>query len=331
MDLITSNGKLPMEMSLKEIHLEKQIQTWWRREVYRLANFEEFKFRTAAEKLETEKPLEKLLYQYNHREITLQEYHWKKQGVINHMYAVERHRLKAQMLRNLEEAINLLLLEMDDAAEYKKKPRKTRHWIKKRETPYRWDVIKHKYTKYTPPQHKRADAKRKLLKKYETLMNRNGIVFQWDRRKLMQVAADRGYYSELATAYAIEECLEMPKQAVKRLLTEGKFSWGQVLVLGALFEMTPKEFCDTFLRGYFIEQPGGEWRASFDNIDKNGLLAATPLTKARKKEELEEETETETEEAEPSEAEIKDVDAELEAEMETEQEAEHEDGTEAEE
>lgn len=276
-DMITSNGKQPREMTLKELKYERFVQRWFARQVNRIANLEEFKYETGVKKMEEEDPLGKLKERYKSGELTETQYKKKINGVNHTIRANERRAYKIMMLRNLEEALRFFVLEIEDAMKYHKTRPKTYKWITKK-TPYRWDLVKHKYRHYITKEQIAVDKNKKLLKKYETLINRSGVVLQWDRRKLMLVAADRGYFSEQAVAYAIEECLEMPKYAIQKLLKEGKFTWGQVLVIGALFEMTPKEFCDTFMLGYFVEH-GGKWQASFDNIDKNGLLAQTPIIK----------------------------------------------------
>ena len=62
-------------------------------------------------------------------------------------------------------------------------------------------------------------------------------------------------------------------------MDKGRFTWGQVLVLGAWLQMTPKEFCDIFLSGYFTEYYG-RYIASYDNLDREVLLKrATALSK----------------------------------------------------
>ena len=61
----------------------------------------------------------------------------------------------------------------------------------------------------------------------------------------------------------------------KKLLRTGCFTWGQALVVGALFEMTPKEFADCFMSGYFKEVREGEFRAVVD--DPSALIQTTNI------------------------------------------------------
>ena len=90
-------------------------------------------------------------------------------------------------------------------------------------------------------------------------------VAQWDKEKLMMVASDRGYRTRSAVAYAIAQELEITMGSAKWLLNNGAFTWGQAIVIGALFEMTPKEFADSFLAGYFKEVRDGDYRAVIED------------------------------------------------------------------
>lgn len=99
----------------------------------------------------------------------------------------------------------------------------------------------------------------------------DGINLSWDREKFMLVARDRGYQTEEAVIYAVGQELNLERHIVVLMLKTGRCSWGQVLCLGAMLEMTPKEFCDIFMSGYFVER-FGEYVASYENIDKSELL-----------------------------------------------------------
>lgn len=93
----------------------------------------------------------------------------------------------------------------------------------------------------------------------------------WDRDRFNLVAADRGFQTEEMVLSAMMEELRLDRTKAKLLIDSGRFSWGQVLCLGAMLQMTPKEFCDVFLSGYFVEQYG-EYRADYSNLDRNQLL-----------------------------------------------------------
>ena len=100
---------------------------------------------------------------------------------------------------------------------------------------------------------------------------KDGINLQWDRGKFILVARDRGYQTDEAIAGAVSKQLGISFRKAQLMIDSGRFTWGQIMLTGALFEMTPKEFCDIFMAGYFIEE-FGEYRASDINIDRNALV-----------------------------------------------------------
>ena len=280
MTMITSNGKQPENMSLMELKTEKKVQKWFANYMMQIAERELYKYNRDLAKFQEENRAKQVEQDFKEGKITKQQRDNRLNGIRSSEVAINLKLDKHKFLKALEEATRLFVLDIEDCMEYHKPRPKKYKWIKPRNDPHR--NAHYRYRHYLTKKDIEVATKKRTLIHYETLINRSGVVFQWDRKKLMQVAIDRGYFSDMAVVYAIEQELGYPKQAIKKLLAEGKFTWGQVLILGALFEMTPKEFCDTFLCGYFVEQ-GGEWRASYENIDKNGLLEKTPMMKIRKK------------------------------------------------
>lgn len=98
-----------------------------------------------------------------------------------------------------------------------------------------------------------------------------GLYVSWDKEKFDSVARDRGYQTDEMVLSTVAEELRLSRTNAKLAIQNGRFTWGQVLCLGALMQMTPKEFCDIFLSGYFVERYG-EYRAEYDNLDKAQLL-----------------------------------------------------------
>lgn len=101
---------------------------------------------------------------------------------------------------------------------------------------------------------------------------RDGLPIMWDRDKFMLVARDRGYQTEEVVVQDVSRELNIDRGKTKWMLQHGRFTWGQVLCLGAMMQMTPKEFCDTFMAGYFKDHGDDEFRADYENIRKEVLL-----------------------------------------------------------
>lgn len=119
-----------------------------------------------------------------------------------------------------------------------------------------------------------AERKKRLVANNDERIRlgaREGINLQWDKDKFLLVAKDRGYQTEEAINAAVQKQLKISYNKARLMINSGRFTWGQVLLVGALLEMTPKEFCDIFMSGYFVEC-AGSYMASDKNIDYKGLM-----------------------------------------------------------
>lgn len=106
---------------------------------------------------------------------------------------------------------------------------------------------------------------------WQKSLGRDNTLVSWDREKFMLIAADRGYQTDEAIIRDVGNELKLDRARAKSIIDKGRFTWGQVLCLGAMLQMTPKEFCDTFLVGYFTDH-NGEYRADYENVSRNELL-----------------------------------------------------------
>ena len=127
--------------------------------------------------------------------------------------------------------------------------------------------------------HRRMMAEDVRTLRLSRAVERDSMYVSWDKERFLLIASDRGYQTENALIADIAKELALDRSAVRLLMEKGRFTWGQVIVLGAMFEMTPREFCDTFLAGYFVNR-NGIYRASCENMDEVELLksAIRPVT-----------------------------------------------------
>lgn len=99
-------------------------------------------------------------------------------------------------------------------------------------------------------------------KNYYPRINRiEPIETVWNYDAFLTIAEDRGYKVKEALFNDISKELNIPYTHVEKLMRNGRFTWGQVLLLGMMLEMTPREFAETFMRGYFEEISEGQFRA----------------------------------------------------------------------
>lgn len=83
----------------------------------------------------------------------------------------------------------------------------------------------------------------------------------WNKEAFYAIAEDRGYKVRDALLNDLSKELDIPLKSAEKLIQQGRFTWGQVLIIGAMLEMTPREFSETFMRGYFEEVSEGQYRA----------------------------------------------------------------------
>lgn len=126
----------------------------------------------------------------------------------------------------------------------------------------------------------------KTLRKRWTILQQAGRINKgvpplqnWNIETLKKIAYDRGFFTERSFIYHISQELQLSYTATRTLLKTGAFTFGQALIVGAYLEMTPKEFCDTFLYNYFRDPGFGSFYATVDN--KNNLLYAPVKTPKR--------------------------------------------------
>lgn len=86
----------------------------------------------------------------------------------------------------------------------------------------------------------------------------------FDLNKLMQVVAHRGYLTEKAIADAMSPIFGLTSAEIIRKLKKGRLTKEECEVLGSYFEMTMKEYYDTFMCGLFVEDQEGHYVCHVD-------------------------------------------------------------------
>ena len=275
------------DMELEELYAERSSRTWHRSRmkdaVHRLEKRKWW--------LEENMPIysdEEIKRQYEDGEISQNQYRTafgrRKMAINNRMKTDDRllygERVayhEEAVIAYIDELIAEKLAKMDVPYDTNKNNRK--HNPRKRTSKYNrskldpkrtWQTRQEELRKRFPElQSARARWKKGQQADKPTLnvMKRMQPIITWDMNTLMQVARDRGYFTELAVTASVSEALNISIGGADQLLQSGKMSWGQCMVIGSLFEMTPKEFCDVFMSGYFVEVADGVFRAKVDDID----------------------------------------------------------------
>lgn len=268
--MLTYSGKSPKDMTraelMREIHCQKFLLSKLR------------KFRDATEYHVEKNRIEEgyidglqaeAKRKFEEGECTQQQYAAKMMLINNVVRHADRRENKLEFVERY--CINLDALIKDCKWELDRRPVRPKKYKKHayyRKNPY-YNRVKRKRK---ISQRKRNSSNANQNKKYyDKVTARDGMGVSWDSEKFMLIARDRGYVTRQAVVYAISNELNLERRKAELVLETGKFTWGQVLCLGALLEMTPKEFCDTFLAGYFVEV-AGNYIAQYDNLNKAALL-----------------------------------------------------------
>lgn len=236
MEMLTLAGKPIEEMNLYELKTEKQVQLKLARSIYKTRNI--------------------AIYFNEKRKAEIAE---EEHAHGNKLKAVKDNEDYIEFLTMYEYHIRCTVDKIKEmipiAPKGRSRQRKRRSYIIKRDQ--RGSQI--------------HDNKLKISR-WETKLAKDGLVNLWDREKFMLVAKDRGYYTDHAITSLISRTCKLSIRQVDVLLESGRWSLGQALIIGAEFQMTPKEFAEVFMHGYFKEVSDGHFEASKDNLTEGATL-----------------------------------------------------------
>lgn len=284
------------EMSLEELYREQMVHKWHRTQMrYHIERLKKKKWW-----LENNKPIltvEEIKQKYENGEMTEGQYKVafaaRKRAIISRMRLADYMNFAFLIAEN-EDAVATYLEELTEQAKLEEKTLESRKKPRRRGYDPRKPISPHNrlpwQERVKPRKMPRLNSKRRRWHQYKAQDYREmryamsiTPVSTWDADKLKKVAEDRGYFTEAATIVVLSETLDLTAVSARMLLNNGKFTWSQCLAIGAVFEMTPKEFCDVFLNGYFNEVTDGVYKAHIDDIP--AFVANAKLKRAGRKEE----------------------------------------------
>lgn len=275
------------DMELLELYAERSARNWHRSRIKRCIEL----LKTRKWWLENNMPIyspEEIKRQYEDGEISKTQYQTafaRRKRAINQRMKNDDRMIFAERIVYHESSIIAFLDELIAeklAKEDKGKPKKkTAGYDPRRKSGYdnvpppqidpqrRWATRDKDPKPFPKLQH--AKMRWKKGKKDDntvtTIMKRMQPIITWDADKLMEIAKDRGYFTDYAVMAAVAEALNITLSGADKLLQSGKMSWGQCMVIGAIFEMTPKEYCDVFMSGYFKEVADGVFKAHVEDTE----------------------------------------------------------------
>lgn len=81
----------------------------------------------------------------------------------------------------------------------------------------------------------------------------------YSKETLLKVAKDRGYMTKRSVANALSMLLFTSVGIADRKITKGNFTKEECEAIGSFFEMTMKEYYDTFMNGLFVINREGHY------------------------------------------------------------------------
>lgn len=271
------------EMSLNELYSEKLCHMWHKHALHSA------KYKLARKKwwLEENRPIptmEELNKALEDGEMTMGEYRaarMRRAKSIKYTmrvndrleYAEKAEFAEAAKTAYLDELIAIEQIEQErrkkagHPLQYDPRKRRTRNNHR-----YKWKGWKgYKRLPRLSNARKRWRVYKSYDKPYSIDYQQTIAVTTWDEAKFRAVTKDRGFFDDATTAAIISETLDCSLIMANKIIRTGRLTFNQCLVLGSLFEMTPKEFCDVFLNGYFREiGESGVYRAYVE--DPQALL-----------------------------------------------------------
>lgn len=270
------------DMTVDELKIERMVHTWaakrWETAIFTLNR--RARYEDENETLD----LDEIKKQYEDGQIASGDY----SRLVRRYYCQERKAkatammlMYAKEMMNHEKSISAMLVEQIDILRNKNPERRRGRksvdmtkvasrnnpkpsWREKHPVMKRLKPLKGHRNYWTEVQERDKSA--------ETAIQRMAPIVTWDYDKLKAAARVAGFYTDELIRVNIARELELSIAATERMLKSGRMSWGQAMLIGALFEMTPALFCDVFLNGYFKEIADGRFVAQVDNKEALRVL-----------------------------------------------------------
>lgn len=256
------------QMTIEELKQERQVHAWQAQKSERGAQALQKRLYWL-EQNEPIKSRDEIRQDYEEGRLSEAQYKTafaRRATAINYRKRAERQAEYSLRVAKEERAllfqIDERMLQLEVNAPRPKRGRPPKRDPRKRET-----VKKKTYKR--PPNLMTLQKRWYLIQQSNRSNTKSAPIPYWNTDTLKKLAYDRGYFTTEGFIADVAQELQLSYTATKKLLTTGGFTFGQALTLGAFLEMTPREFCDTFLYNYFRDS-FGNYVATVD--DKQTLL-----------------------------------------------------------
>lgn len=264
MDTLTYSGKTIKKMNYNELKRERELQLWFAARMVRLATICGYALYRKKEECAELYNLEESEEQYKRGEIDKKEYYRRRKNYRTRQTYIHKTEEQIAFCQKLEIHARAMVSTIDEELASKPKPLNR----VKPYTPYKImpERMRKRNRKRNAKRGQKVKEEREALIRWQKKIETKGLGSLWDREKFKLICSDRGYVTTEAVNVLVADALNIHIRQAPGLLKSGAFTWGQVLTLGSALYMNPKEFCDTFLAGYFVELTDGVFEASAENL-----------------------------------------------------------------
>lgn len=269
-DILTFFGKDITDMTYPELRRERELHIWFSVRMMKLADAVEYDVSQREHIKEDFKPLIQALDEaYDRGELTQGEYFNQKGVYTKKLLALERTEHKAQFARMAQFQHRAYMNLLDERLATLPKPRRKKR--KPRASIYR----KNNFKRYTSDQRKWEKYRdmRKSFLKWQQHQERQSLGELWNKEAFISICASRGYVSELMIQQLISMQTDSTMTQSRYMLDNGCFTWLQIMLIGAALQLTPTEFAECFMSGYFKEIGNGLYQATYDKIPAEAIVS----------------------------------------------------------
>lgn len=263
-------GKGLKEMTYHELMQEHAVMYWWtqflKQQIFRYERITS-SYSQWVEK-ENAEWLEKITKMYEDGEITQYGFMLRKGRIGN----------KNRKLSNRFARLNYLKMIYYESMAYKKlvKERKALKAKPKKRNKPRQGIYKVNNFK---PRKSTQRRNRLNIQTYQNFMRwtneqeKKGLGELWNKEEFDKVCANRGYVTDIMIRFMISNETGCDMLQARFMHENGCFTWLQIMLIGACLQLTPTEFAECFMSGYFKEIGNGLYQATYDKIPKEAVIS----------------------------------------------------------
>lgn len=268
-------GKDLNEMTYEELKAEHEVYYWWTW-FLRKVIFEKETKTISYDKAVQEQVAEKLRdanERYEKGEISQYSLFLYQGQAKRKTLAVERRYQRVEFLKQMQyDALAHKELLKERLAVKPKPKKKYKSQEKKRKhSPYKRKKFKPRKS-YTRRKYNYVEGWKTWVR-WTKEQEKRPLGELWNKKAFMRVCANHGYVTPDMVQMMVSTETDCSMVQAKYMIDNGCFTWLQIMLIGAALQITPTEFAEVFMSGYFVEIGHGIYQASYDKIPEEAIMS----------------------------------------------------------